>query len=470
MLKDPENIDAASGKDADLFPEGPGFSFERESPDIPEADHSYSSKDEFPIPISPVIHAALRALYTGGPKSRWTADDHGRPFFRYESRDGNIVFFCSPPPDFANRFHLSKAIYYTPRLGFIYAGSLWDSVKKLSVETADIFLILMSRIAQLRSPEKDIARISLNEISRFRGVRVRHGSSRKLFRDFRDEVLRIADMRLKMFWRDYTRGGTIGFGVRRPDRLLDIVDIQYKDDKDSWTAFRYRCGQALSHFLNPEGLRWIGYYSRSLLRLSPYHEAMTKKLGTYWILTGVAAGKKGSQPRATPLTILEFCGEDVNWRNPGQTVDSFIESHRRLEELGILDEAIIPEPPNRIKGYFRKWLETPITVRLSEQIWKIGPARKKPASLRNRRAAARQLPQPLLPLSIPDSSGQIAEDPALIKKFRTDYMLRQTELARHLGISCQTLSNYERGLRPLPQEIAAAVLELWKKKALLGQK
>lgn len=470
MLKDPENIDAASGKDADLFPEGPGFSFERESPDIPEADHPYSSKDEFPIPISPVIHAALRALYTGGPKSRWTADDHGRPFFRYESRDGNIVFFCSPPPDFANRFHLSKAIYYTPRLGFIYAGSLWDSVKKLSVETADIFLILMSRIAQLRSPEKDIARISLNEISRFRGVRVRHGSSRKLFRDFRDEVLRIADMRLKMFWRDYTRGGTIGFGVRRPDRLLDIVDIQYKDDKDSWTAFRYRCGQALSHFLNPEGLRWIGYYSRSLLRLSPYHEAMTKKLGTYWILTGVAAGKKGSQPRATPLTILEFCGEDVNWRNPGQTVDSFIESHRRLEELGILDEAIIPEPPNRIKGYFRKWLETPITVRLSEQIWKIGPARKKPASLRNRRAAARQLPQPLLPLSIPDSSGQIAEDPALIKKFRTDYMLRQTELARHLGISCQTLSNYERGLRPLPQEIAAAVLEVWKKKALLGQK
>lgn len=465
MPKDRDYIDLARERDSDLFPDRTGSDDpDREALDLPER---LRSGDEFPIPVSPVVHAALRALYTGGPKSRWSADENGRPYFRYESRDGSIEFFCSPPPDFSNRFHLSKAIYYAPRLGFIHAGSLWDSVKRLSVETADIFLILMSRIAQLRDPQKDTARISLDEISRFRGVRVRHGSSRKLYRDFQEEVLRIADLRMRMSWRDYTRGGTVGFGVRRPDRLLDIVDVQYKSDRESWTAFRYRCGQALSHFLNPEGLRWIGYYSRSLLRLSPYHEAFTKKLGTYWILIGIAAGKKGSQPRATPLTILEFCGEDINWRNPGQTVDSFIDSHRRLEELGILEEALIPEPANRIKGYFRNWLETPITVKLSEQLWKIGPPEKKKlASFRNRRAKGKKVPQPVLPLNIPDTPEEIMRNPALIKKFRTDYLLRQAELAARLGVSCQSLSNYERGLRPLPHGIAEGILNIWKRRAL----
>lgn len=463
MRKESDNLDLIGG-DSELFPEKAEFSF--------EDDHQTpQSSDEFPIPVSPVIHAALRALFTGGPKSRWTADDYGRPFFRYDSRDGSIEFFCLPPPDFSNRFHLSKAYYFAPRLGFIYAGGLWDSVKKFSVETADIFLILMARIAQLRDPQKDIARISLEEISRFRGVRVRHGSSRKLYRDFQEEVLRIADLRMRMTWRDYARGGSIGFGMRRPDRLLDIVDVQYKSDKESWTAFRYRCGQALAHFLNPEGLRWIGYYSRSLLRLSPYHEAFTKKLGTYWILIGIAAGKKGAQPRATPLSILEFCGEDINWRNPGQTLDSFIDSHRRLEELGVLEEALIPEPASRIKGYFRNWLETPITVKLSEQIWKIGsPSRKKLPSLRNRRAMGKKVPQPVLPLNVPESAEEIRENPALIKKFRTDYLLRQADLALRLGLSSQTLSNYERGLRTLPADVAEKVLNIWKKKALLETK
>jgi len=57
-----------------------------------------------------------------------------------------------------------------------------------------------------------------------------------------------------------------------------------------------RCGQALSHFLNPDGLRWIGYYSRSLLALNPYHEAFTKKLGTYWTMVASLPGKGTAGP------------------------------------------------------------------------------------------------------------------------------------------------------------------------------
>ena len=103
-----------------------------------------------------------------------------------------------------------------------------------------------------------------------------------------------------------------------------------------------RCGQSLSHFLNPDGLRWIGYYSRSLLELSPYHEAFTKKLATYWTMVGIIAGEKGSPARATPNTILDFCGEDINWRNPGHAVDAFFKALDRLLEIGVISDARSP--------------------------------------------------------------------------------------------------------------------------------
>ena len=432
-----------NGGDSEIFPETADFSFDPEPAGHPEYP-------QFPIAVNPVIHAALRALYTGGPKSRWLVGDDGRPCFRYESVNSRIEFFFSPPPDSPLR------------------GNPWDPVKQLSVETADVFLVLVSRIARLPEPRKDIARISLDEISRSRGVRVRHGGNRSPFSDLQEQVMRLGDLRIRMSWQDRARGGTIVYGARRPDSLLDIIDIQYKSDGESEVAFKYRCGQALAYFLSAQGLRWIESYSRYLLRLSPFHDAFTKKLGTYWILSGTEYGRKGAQPWATPLAILEFCGEDINWRNPGQTLDSFIDSHRRLEEIGILEEAAIPEPPSRIKGYFRNWLETAFTVRLSDQIWKIGPpGKKKAVSLRNRRAKGKQLPQPVLPLNIPEYPEEIVGNPELIRKFRTDYLLKQSELAEQLGISCQSLSNYERGLRALPAGVAVSILDIWKKRALL---
>lgn len=41
--------------------------------------------------------------------------------------------------------------------------------------------------------------------------------------------------------------------------------------------FRYRCGQALSHFLDVEGLFWIGYYGRARLHLC--QADLAKELG-----------------------------------------------------------------------------------------------------------------------------------------------------------------------------------------------
>ena len=42
-------------------------------------------------------------------------------------------------------------------------------------------------------------------------------------------------------------------------------------------------------------------------------------------------------------------------------------------------------------------------------------------------------------------------------------MLRQEELAGSLGVTRQTLSGYERGLRPLPEDKAIVLLDIWQR-------
>jgi DNA-binding transcriptional regulator YiaG len=236
---------------------------------------------------------------------------------------------------------------------------------------------------------------------------------------------------------------------------------------ERWTSFRFRCGQALSHFLDPEGLFWIGYYSRSLLHLSPYHDALTKKLGTYWIIVGTVAEKKGTLPRATPKTILDFCGEEVNWRHPGQTVDAFIEAHQRLEDMGIIDSIPVLEPVARSRGYFKEWFNTALTVKLSDNLWRLAHAgeRAKLPHQKKQLIRKKKYIQENPHFTIPKTAKEIMADQAVIRKFRADYFLRQDELAKALGVTRQTLSNYERGLHPLPEDKAVRILHIWQRKA-----
>ena len=417
-------------------------------------ERSVPDRGELAVPTNPVIMAALRAIYAGGPKNRWKSDSYGRPYYRHAARDGSVSLFFDSPPDFKSRFHP----YYiaTPRMDFVYAGKIRQIVSGLSVETADVFLILMSRIAGLHDPVNGVARIGLEEIARLRGVNLRHGRSRTLFEDFRQEVLRLADMRLTLLWKDYRGGGTVSLGRERPDRLLDLLDMEHERDGRTWTAFRFRCGQALSHFLDPEGLRWIGYYSRALLRLNPYTDAFTKKLGTYWIMLGIIAGKKGQQPAATPKTILDFCGEAVHGQAPGRTVDAFIRAHERLADIGVLESLPVLEPPDRGRGYFGEWLDRPLTVRLSDRLWRIRKATRTGFSPKRRRKRE-------APALEPSTARELQANPALIRQLRAERRMRQDELAGTLGVTRQTLSGYERGLRPLPEDKAIALLDLWQR-------
>jgi len=422
-------------------------------------------RDKLPFPVSPVIHSTLRAIYAGGPKSRWQSDNFGRPFYPYETKAGSITFFCEPPPDYSRRFHPTIAMYYTPRLGFIYSGRFRDTVRNLSVESADVFLMLMSYIARLDDPQTGIARITLEEMAGIRDVHIRHGRSQNLYTDLKQEVLRLADLRLSMTWKDYQTGGVVTYGKERPDRLLDILDVEYRRQEGAWTAFRFRCGQALSHFLNVEGLFWIGYYSKALLHLSPYHEAFTKKLGTYWTLIGTVAGKKGALPRATPRSILDFCGDDVNWRNPGHTVDAFFKAHERLMEIGVIEDDDLQEPISRTRGYMMEWIETPITVKLSEKLWKMS---KRISAKRVKGPGKEIVCRPkgsIEGAGIPRDASIVMANPAILKKLRSRFYLRQEDLAGALGITRQTLSRYERGIHKIPASCAAKSLTFFRRKA-----
>jgi DNA-binding XRE family transcriptional regulator len=420
-------------------------------------------RGKLPFPVSPVIHSTLRAIYAGGPKSRWQADNFGRPFYPYETRAGSITFFCEPPPDYSRCFHPTIAMYYAPRLGFIYSGSLRNTVRNLSVESADVFLMLMSCIARLDDPRTGVARITLEEMAGMRDVRIRHGRSKNLYADLKEEVLRLADLRLSMTWRDYQTGGVVSFGKERPDRLLDILDLEYRQQESVWSAFRFRCGQALSHFLNVDGLFWIGYYSKALLHLSPYHEAFTKKLGTYWTLIGTVAGKKGALPRATPRSILDFCGDDVNWRHPGHTVDAFFKAHERLTEIGIIEDDDLQEPISRTRGYMKEWLETPVTVKLSEKLWKMA---KRISAKREKgpvKGLIRRQKESIESDSVPRDAGVVTANPAILKKLRSRFYLRQEDLAKVLGITRQTLSRYERGVYKIPASCAAKSIAFFRR-------
>jgi len=57
-------------------------------------------------------------------------------------------------------------------------------------------------------------------------------------------------------------------------------------------------------------------------------------------------------------------------------------------------------------------------------------------------------------------------DQSIIRQFRADYYFRQEELAKALDVTRQTLSNYERGLHPLPEGKAIRILQIWQRKAM----
>lgn len=405
------------------------------------------------IPINPLLQASLRSLYSGAC-GLWGTGFYGAPRFNYEANDGRIQLFYEFPTGIRDIEYVK--LYMNPRLarpGFVVAQRFRKKVASLSVETGDVLIILLAAIARLHDPARDIAWVSLQDIADQRGVNLRNGSKGKLLEDLRKHVSYIAELRLSMSWRDYKRGTTTVFGARQADCLLDIVDVEQTRGSGRCTSFGVRSGQALAYFLSRNSVRWIGYFPRAVLQLSPYHDGFTKKIGAYWTILGSIAGKRGKLPRATPRRILQFCGSLAKERHPGQTIDNFIKAHDRLLQIKALQDVSQLEPCARTKGYFKTWLDTPISVQLAESLWHVQSSPSIPRVLYDTK-----------PVSGPLSSERLCKHPHLIKDWRDRQSIHQQELARAVGISRQTLSKYERGLQAIPGDIAGRLATICQSK------
>jgi hypothetical protein len=198
----------------------------------------------------------------------------------------------------------------------------------------------------------------------------------------RNEILRIADLRLILIWRDSNRG-EYRFGTEAaPDKLLDIVGIEYERGGKIWRAFSFRCGQALTFFLNREEIRWIASYSKALIRFDPYHKWLEKRLGYYFIDRGIIAGKYGDPITVKVRGLLESCGIRLKTNNPLKTIKRINKGCKLLQEIGVCD--IIPDLEElywKNKGKLQPWLEEVITVKLSDHIWRLNSPALPPPQL-----------------------------------------------------------------------------------------
>lgn len=397
--------------------------------EIPTADLKKERIDEIlVIPSNSLLLAVTKSLYN---HEKWEREDSDKIIFRHKSHSGKEQVIVSLEENDRNR------------------------LKEFSAETVDIMLILLSKITALSSPEK-IAHISLSEIVVLRDVHKRDGSKKKLLQEYQQEIIRLSEIILKVII-GYREGNIIRFGHEELDRLFIIDEaIVSKKDDNIWKEIKFHGGEALTYYLSNKN-RQVGNYSQKILSLNPYKDSFMKKVGTYWLLSGVIAYKYGQNPTAKISTILEFCGESVEKSNPGRTVDRFINSHLSLEELGILKIITPLEPAERYRSYITDWLNKSIEVELSKDIGvKMDRKEKVPDSKKKKKKETS--------LSSKITPNLLQENPRMIRIIRRKLWLHQNVVAEYLGISQAMLSRYENGKNKMSEETADNLSTFFNKK------
>ena len=232
-------------------------------------------------------------------------------------------------------------------------------------------MVFLKLLTEASDPCKDI-RVTWRDIAALRGVKLRKGVGDKLRKDLESAVVDLYGLRVSLEYKGRHNGNgkeyTLRIGKDCPESLFNLVDIQLELDGKTWKEFVFRANRALTFFLNQkENRRWVGYYSRALLQLNPKDPA--KRIGNYWLLHGVTRGKYMEVHKATPRQVLEWCGIKPRKKNRKQTVDLFIGAHELLKRLKVLHE--VPLRPKPGKGYFEKWLDTPIQLKLHPDLWEV---------------------------------------------------------------------------------------------------
>lgn len=401
------------------------------------------------IPSSPLTQGAIRAIYAAQDPGGWGTDAIGRPTFEHERRDGTIIFSIED----ADTTSPSELI-----------ASLIGS---LNVETADIFLILLARIAELDSPADETFLISLDELAKERGVYSRSGSREALLEDLHQHVLSLTRIRLSMVWTDYEQKGhaKIRFGADQPDHLLHLVDILSQKPGTKKRGYSIRPGQALAHFLKRDGLRWLTPFSKVLLQLNPHKQSLAKRIGTYLSLIAPIAHYKGQTPSVSLRKVLEFCAERPQPGRHRRTVDRVISAYQTLQDIGLLAQIPDLEPTDKRSGYFDRWLDLPRVIVLHPHLQNVlsaaPSAQSGPRILFDEPADENEPTQ--LTLKLPETTAQsFVEKPQLITDLQRKLKLSsQSLLAQQLECSARSLRRYINGTRPVPAPLASVMADLW---------
>lgn len=302
--------------------------------------------DRVPFPNSPPVFVALRGINAGTEGLEWPSDERGKPLNEHVKDNGMGLI----------RLTLEEAP------GANLPAQLHKVVKQLSPETADILLIILAYITKQHDPRTPVL-ITCKEIAQWLGVKSRDGSQGKLIAAIERQVKILAGLGLEMIWID-EKGEVVNFGTPDfPDRLIHLVEVHYERDGKTVEAFSIRAGQALNHFLNPNGKRWVGYLNPALFRLNSIKDRLAKKVGIY--LTMICCMNNG-RGNVTPQTILKYCEERIIRGRPRRTVDRLNNAIATLIEVGVLEKAEVPEFR---KTCFQEWLKTPMTVKLSSRTW-----------------------------------------------------------------------------------------------------
>jgi hypothetical protein len=316
--------------------------------------HDLGKSDRLDIPTGPVVRQVVQGLYN---KHRWKPDSQGRPIYRRKEGKNHVTLKFDHTPDIAD-----------------VAKALQNHVELLSPETVDVLLILLNRLARL--PEnKDAAYITMKDIAQGRGKIHRDGKVEKLHTDLLEDIKLIAALRITMVWKMGEH--TLWFGKDLPEELLHITDWEYEGRGQVRKAFTFRAGEPLKYFLEEDKCRLIGYSSRELLKLNPRKNKLAKKIGVYWILQAVVGASHGTFPKVRIGTVLDFCGESLDRKHPGDSVERVRSAFKKLVKIGLIPR--IPKglaPRNRRRGYFDKWLNQTITIEVNPALCELRSERQ----------------------------------------------------------------------------------------------
>ena len=260
-------------------------------------------------------------------------------------------------------------------------AALWRELGEITPETVDVLEILL---AHYMSTEKVmdpitgqwIAQITPKEIADYRGRWGRGGKVSELHERLRQEVLRLARIKLTMRWEDKRSGEFTVFGDGEPVSLLHHASWKHGKGRKIWTRFDYAPGYPLTYFYN-----WKGRGHKALLRLDPYRYGLAKKIGRYLALVGVPQAKHGVPAGAKIGTILTFAGEEPERKEPNKMIKQTAKAFNKLFEIGYLWKApdlkaIYKEKCN---GDYQAWLGQTVWSKLSPNIAQIIKQPKKEA-------------------------------------------------------------------------------------------